>query len=286
VFWTANKAVQNTVMQNKVGGEDITGEDIIRRRERLYYDWGETLLRLRGDFLMGETISCDTVSQTAAPQNGPVARQGATRKEQGATACRDIRQAGWHYLLLLLLLFRLFLQTETAFGNFLVVKTIEEYDMNRCMEGRGGAWRVQCTHSVPPAYPVQCTCWPIYCFVTKYIMGTSKKYLLITNIGNISLTIWHTWKYDTTEDMTLLRIRHFTRYWRYDTLENVTLQKRWHSWRHYTFKDIDDMTRLKMWHSKRDDTLEYMTLLKILTIWHAWKCDTPEEMTLLKIWHF
>jgi len=33
---------------------------MLRRRERLYYDRGETLLRSRGDFLMGETISCDT----------------------------------------------------------------------------------------------------------------------------------------------------------------------------------------------------------------------------------
>jgi len=55
-----NKAVQNTVEQNKVGGEVITGEDILRRRGRLYYDRGETLLRSRGDFLMGETISGDT----------------------------------------------------------------------------------------------------------------------------------------------------------------------------------------------------------------------------------
>jgi len=56
----ANKAVQNTVEQNKVGGEAITGEDISRRRGRLYYDRGESLLRSRGDFLMGETISRDT----------------------------------------------------------------------------------------------------------------------------------------------------------------------------------------------------------------------------------
>jgi len=55
-----NKAVQNTVEQNKVGGEVITGEDISRRGGRLYYDQGETLLRSRGDFRMGETISCDT----------------------------------------------------------------------------------------------------------------------------------------------------------------------------------------------------------------------------------
>jgi len=33
------------------------GEDILRRRGRLYYDRGETLLRSRGDFFMGETIS-------------------------------------------------------------------------------------------------------------------------------------------------------------------------------------------------------------------------------------
>jgi len=52
-------AVQNTVEQNEVGGEVITGEDILRRRERLYYDRGETLLRSRGDFPMGETISRD-----------------------------------------------------------------------------------------------------------------------------------------------------------------------------------------------------------------------------------
>jgi len=45
----ANKAVQNTVEQNKVGGEDITGEDILRRRGRLDYDRGETLLRLKGE---------------------------------------------------------------------------------------------------------------------------------------------------------------------------------------------------------------------------------------------
>jgi len=31
----ATKAVQNTVEQNKVGGEIITGEDILRRRGRL-----------------------------------------------------------------------------------------------------------------------------------------------------------------------------------------------------------------------------------------------------------
>jgi len=56
----ANKAVQNTVEQNKVGGEVIMGEDILRRRGRLYYDRGESLLRSRGDFLMGEAISRDT----------------------------------------------------------------------------------------------------------------------------------------------------------------------------------------------------------------------------------
>jgi len=56
----ANKAVQNTVEQNKVGGEVITGQDISRRRGRLYYDRGETLLRSRGDFRRGETISRDT----------------------------------------------------------------------------------------------------------------------------------------------------------------------------------------------------------------------------------
>jgi len=56
----ANKAVQNAVEQNKVGGEVITGVDILGRRGRLYYDRGETLLRSRGDFLMGETISRDT----------------------------------------------------------------------------------------------------------------------------------------------------------------------------------------------------------------------------------
>jgi len=55
----ANKAVPNTVEQNKVGGEVITGEDISRRRGRLYYNRGETLLRSRGDFRMGETISRD-----------------------------------------------------------------------------------------------------------------------------------------------------------------------------------------------------------------------------------
>jgi len=60
----ANKAVQNTVVQNKVGGELITGEDILHRRGRLYYDRGETLLRSRGDFLMGETISRDTGTLT------------------------------------------------------------------------------------------------------------------------------------------------------------------------------------------------------------------------------
>jgi len=36
------------------------GETISRRRGRLYYDRGETLLRSRGDFRMGETISRDT----------------------------------------------------------------------------------------------------------------------------------------------------------------------------------------------------------------------------------
>jgi len=41
-------------------GEVITGEDISRRGGRLYYDRGETLLRSRGDFFMGETISSDT----------------------------------------------------------------------------------------------------------------------------------------------------------------------------------------------------------------------------------
>jgi len=56
----ANKAGQNTAEQNKVGGEAITGEDILRRWGRLYYDRGESLLCSRGDFLMGETISCDT----------------------------------------------------------------------------------------------------------------------------------------------------------------------------------------------------------------------------------
>jgi len=54
------KAVKNTVEQNKVGGEVITGEDILCRQGRLYYDWGETLLHSRGDFLMGESISRDT----------------------------------------------------------------------------------------------------------------------------------------------------------------------------------------------------------------------------------
>jgi len=58
----ANKAVQNTVEQNNVGGEVITGEDISHRRGRLYYDPGETLLRSRGNILMGETISRDTGS--------------------------------------------------------------------------------------------------------------------------------------------------------------------------------------------------------------------------------
>jgi len=56
----ANMAVQNTVEQNKVGGEVITWEYILRKRGRLYHDRGETLLRSRGDFLMGETISLDT----------------------------------------------------------------------------------------------------------------------------------------------------------------------------------------------------------------------------------
>jgi len=56
----SNKAVQNTVEQNKVGGEVIMGEYILRRRGRLYYDRRETLLRSRGDILMGETISRDT----------------------------------------------------------------------------------------------------------------------------------------------------------------------------------------------------------------------------------
>jgi len=55
-----NKAVQNTVEQNKVGGEVITWEDILRRQGRLYYDRGETLLLSRGNFLMRETISRDT----------------------------------------------------------------------------------------------------------------------------------------------------------------------------------------------------------------------------------
>jgi len=36
------------------------GETISRRRGRLYYARGETLLRSRGDFRMGETISRDT----------------------------------------------------------------------------------------------------------------------------------------------------------------------------------------------------------------------------------
>jgi len=62
----ANKAVQNTVEQNKVGGEVFTGEDILRRCGRLYYDRGETILRSRGDFLMGETISRDTGFDDAA----------------------------------------------------------------------------------------------------------------------------------------------------------------------------------------------------------------------------
>jgi len=61
----ANKAVQNTMEQNKVGEKVITGEDISRRRGRLYYDRGETLLRSRGDFRMGETISRDTGSPSA-----------------------------------------------------------------------------------------------------------------------------------------------------------------------------------------------------------------------------
>jgi len=56
----ADNAVENTVEQNKVGGEDIMGEDILYRRGRLYYDRGETLLCSRGDFLIGETISHDT----------------------------------------------------------------------------------------------------------------------------------------------------------------------------------------------------------------------------------
>jgi len=53
-------AVQNTVEQNKVGGEVIMGEDILRRWERLYYNRRETLLRSRGEFLIKETISRDT----------------------------------------------------------------------------------------------------------------------------------------------------------------------------------------------------------------------------------
>jgi len=36
------------------------GEDILRRRGRLYNDRGEILLRSKGDFLTGEIISCDT----------------------------------------------------------------------------------------------------------------------------------------------------------------------------------------------------------------------------------
>jgi len=63
----ANKAVKNTVEQNKVGGDFLMGETISRRRGRLYYDRGETLLRLRGDFRMGETISCDTGVLTFRP---------------------------------------------------------------------------------------------------------------------------------------------------------------------------------------------------------------------------
>jgi len=59
----ANKAVQNTVEQNKAVGEVTTGEDISPRRGRLYYGRGESLLPSRGDFLMGETISCDTGKQ-------------------------------------------------------------------------------------------------------------------------------------------------------------------------------------------------------------------------------
>jgi len=63
-----NKAVQNTVEQNKVGEGVITGKDIvyvdggdfITIEGKLYYDRGETLLRSRGDLLMGETISRDT----------------------------------------------------------------------------------------------------------------------------------------------------------------------------------------------------------------------------------
>jgi len=38
------------------------GETISRRQGRLYYDRGETLLRSRRDFRMGETISRDTGS--------------------------------------------------------------------------------------------------------------------------------------------------------------------------------------------------------------------------------
>jgi len=41
------------------------GETISRRRGRLYYDRGETLLRSRGDFRMGETISRDTGIKSA-----------------------------------------------------------------------------------------------------------------------------------------------------------------------------------------------------------------------------
>jgi len=36
-----NKAVQNTAEQNKVRGQVITGEDILRRRGRLYCDRGD-----------------------------------------------------------------------------------------------------------------------------------------------------------------------------------------------------------------------------------------------------
>jgi len=62
----ANKAVQNTVEQNKVGGEVITG--------RIYYVDGETLLRSRGDFVMGETISRDTGRRHVPPLTRPASR--------------------------------------------------------------------------------------------------------------------------------------------------------------------------------------------------------------------
>jgi len=47
----ANKAFQNTREQNKVGGEVITGENILHRLGRLYYDRGRLY------YARGETFS-------------------------------------------------------------------------------------------------------------------------------------------------------------------------------------------------------------------------------------